>query len=165
MGMFKPDYYCETVHDIPYAKLWDDGVRGLVFDLDNTLAPYEDNHPPAKIVALVKRLHGMGFVICLLSNNTNARLDKFSGPLGVFGFANALKPFSRGVRKAMKKLGTKNNNTAIVGDQLLADIWAGKNAKVTTILVKPLTKRDFVGVKYRRKIEKWLLERYYGNES
>ena len=165
MGMFKPDFYYDTVHDIPYGKLWDDGIRGLVFDLDNTLAPYEDNHPPAKIVALIKRLKGMGFAVCLLSNNNNKRVEKFSEPLGVHGIANAVKPLGRGVRKAMKALGTASAQTAIIGDQLLADVWAGKNAKVVTILIKPLTTRDFVGVKYRRMVEKWLLKRYYGDQG
>ena len=162
MGMLKPDYYYDTVYDIPYGELWQNNIRGLIFDIDNTIAPYAENYPTAKVVALVKRLQGMGFNVTLLTNNTNRRLDCFTKPLGLFGTANALKPLARGVRKAMRHMKTTRNQTAIIGDQLLSDIWAGKNARVTTILVKPLSDKDFAFVRIKRRIEGRLLRRYYG---
>jgi len=162
MGMLKPDYYYDTVYDIPYGELWQNNIRGLIFDIDNTIAPYAENYPTAKVVALVKRLQGMGFNVTLLTNNTNRRLDCFTKPLGLFGTANALKPLARGVRKAMRHMKTTRNQTAIIGDQLLSDIWAGKNARITTILVKPLSDKDFAFVRIKRRIEGRLLRRYYG---
>ena len=161
MGIFKPDYYCDTVYQIPYDELWKKKIRGLVFDLDNTLAPYEVKHPSAKTVAFIKRLQRMGFSVCILTNNNNARLERFSKPLGLDGVANALKPFTRGLRSAMKQMGTNPRHTAIIGDQLLSDIWAGKSAKTMTVLVKPITNKDLFLVRYRRMIETWLLKRYY----
>jgi len=162
MGNFKPDYYLDSIFEIPYGKLWENNIRGLIFDIDNTIAPYEEHHPNAKVVALVKRLKGMGFSICLLTNNTNKRLNCFTKPLDVPGIANAMKPFARGVRKAMNLLRTKPRYTAIIGDQLLSDIWAGKKTRLTTILVKPLSNKDMAFVRFKRKIEDRLLRRYYG---
>ena len=164
MGMLKPDYYYNTVYDIPYDELWQNEIRGLIFDLDNTLAPYADNQPTAKTVALIKRLQRIGFKVCLLTNNTNKRLNRFNKPLGIPGFANAAKPFTRGVRKSMQEMGTKRGYTAIIGDQLLSDVWAGKNARLTTILVNPISKKDLPFVHIKRMIERWLLNRYYGDE-
>ena len=162
MARLKPDYYYDTVYDIPYDELWVSEIRNLIFDLDNTLAPYAETHPSAKIVALVKRLQRIGFKICLLTNNTNKRLERFTKPLGLPGIANAAKPLTRGVRKSMKQMGTKRSYTAIIGDQILSDIWAGKRAGVTTILVKPISNKDFFFVRFKRMIEAWLLKRYYG---
>jgi len=161
MGKFKPDYYLDTVFDIPYEELWKNKIRGLIFDIDNTIAPYEEHRPSAKITALIKRLQRMGFAICLLTNNTNKRLKCFNVPLGICGFANAIKPMARGIRKAMKQMGTKPSHTAIIGDQLLSDVWAGKNAGTTTILVKPLSAKDLAFVHIKRRIERRLLSRYY----
>ena len=163
MGMLKPNYYYNSVFDIPYDELWLGEIRGLIFDIDNTIAPYADSQPSAKVVALVKRLQRMGFKICLLTNNTNKRLERFTKPLGLPGFANATKPLPRGVRKAMAKMGTKKGYTAIIGDQILADVWAGKNAGLTTILVKPMSSKDLFFVRFKRVIEGWLLKRYYGD--
>jgi len=158
--MLNPDYYYESVFLIPYSDLWQQKIRGLIFDLDNTLAPYHTKYPPAKIVGLVKRLQRMGFQICLLTNNTKGRLAKFES-LGVAGIANAAKPFTRGVRQAMELMGTHPPHTAIIGDQLLADVWAGKNAQITTILVKPITDKDFFTVRFKRLIERRLLRKYF----
>ena len=162
MGRLKPDYYFDTVYDIPYQELWEKGIRGLIFDIDNTIAAYADNQPPAKIAALVKRLKRMGFSLCLLTNNTNKRLGYFDKALGLNGIANALKPLSRGVRKAMRLMGTKSQQTAIIGDQILSDIWAGKKAGITTVLVKPLSKKDLAFVHVKRLIERRLLMKYFG---
>jgi len=161
MARLKPDYYLDSIYDIPYGQLWENNIRGLIFDIDNTIAAYEEERPSAKIVALIKRLKRMGFNICLLTNNTNKRLKLFSEPLELHGIANALKPFARGVRKAMKHMKTKPKLTAIIGDQILSDIYAGKSAGVTTILVKPLSDKDLALVHFRRKYEKRLLKRYY----
>ena len=165
MGWLKPNYYYDTVFDIPYDELWLGEIRGLIFDLDNTLAPYADNQPSAKVVALIKRLQRMGFKICLLTNNTNRRLELFTKPLGLPGVANAAKPLARGVRKAMRQTGMHRGSTAIIGDQILADVWAGKNARLMTILVKPVSNKDLFLVRFRRMIEVWLLKRYYGETT
>ena len=159
--MLAPDYYYESVFLIPYEDLWQQKMRGLIFDIDNTLVGYEHKLAPAKIVALFNRLQRMGFRVCLLTNNTNGRLTRFNETLGVDGFANALKPLSRGVRSAMEKMGTQPEHTVIIGDQLLTDIWAGRNACITTILVKPITEKDFITVRLKRAIERALLRRYF----
>jgi HAD superfamily phosphatase (TIGR01668 family) len=141
--MIYPDYYYESVFLIPYDTLWQQNIRGLIYDLDNTLVPYDKTHPPAKIVALVRRLERMGFRLSLVTNNTKGRLETFNKTLGLDGVSLAAKPLTRGIKSAMEKMGTTPERTAIIGDQLLSDIWGGKNAKITTILVKPLTERDF----------------------
>jgi len=159
--MLAPDYYYESVFQIPYDELFKKNIRGLIFDIDNTLTRFDEKHPPAKIVALLKKLERMGFRICLCTNNTNKRLLSFSENLNYPGIANAIKPLARGLRYAMKTMGTSPTNTAIIGDQLLSDIWAGKNAKITTILVKPITDKDFFFVKIKRVVERFMLKKFF----
>jgi len=156
-----PDYYYDSVFQIPYQALWQKKIRGLIFDIDNTLTPFDKDLPPTKIVALIKRLERLGFQICLLTNNTNGRLNRFNVNLKLDGYANAAKPLARGIRQCMKKMGTQPAHTAIIGDQLLSDVWAGKNAGITTVLVKPMTDRDFWFVHIKRRIERFLLRGYF----
>ncbi len=153
-----PDYYYETVYAIPYADLYKKNIRGIIFDLDNTLIPYSETRPSAKVTSLIGRLRRMGFSVSLLTNNTKKRADKFNEKLKLFSVHGGLKPFTGGVRRAMKAMGTKPEETVIIGDQLLADVWAGKNAKITTILVKPVGK-DVITVKWKRGIERWMLRK------
>jgi len=158
--MLAPDYYFDSIYDIPYQKLYNENFRGLVFDIDNTLTAYDEALPPAKSVALIKRLQHMGFQVFLLTNNTNERLRGFNVSLQLPGIGFALKPLARGLRKAMKSMGTTPSSTVMIGDQLLSDVWAGKNARVTTILVKPITEKDFTFVRVKRVLERRLLRRY-----
>jgi len=159
--MLRPDYYYDSVFQIPYDELLEKNIRGLIFDLDNTLAAFDEKLPPPKIAALMKRLEKMGFQVCLLTNNTTNRLNGFNEEMQLKGLANGLKPFTRGVHRAMKLMGTDKSQTVIVGDQLLSDVWAGKNAGIGTILVKPITERDFFFVKMKRVIERFILRNYF----
>ncbi|MCL2224325.1 MAG: HAD-IIIA family hydrolase [Defluviitaleaceae bacterium] len=159
--MIAPDYYYESVFQIPYDELWKKNIRGLIFDIDNTLTRFDEMQPSAKIVALLSKLERMGFRICLCTNNTNKRLGRFNENLSYPGIANAIKPLTRGLKYAMQTMGTKPANTVIIGDQLLSDIWAGKNAKITTILVKPISDKDFILVKMKRVVERFILRKYF----
>ena len=161
--MLEPDYYFESVYEIPFGKLWEKGIRGFIFDIDNTLTAYDEKGPSTEATELLLRLHDMGFRLCLLTNNTKRRLASFNQDLGLPGFANALKPFTFGIKKAINDMELNSSQIAIIGDQLLTDIWAGKNAGLTTILVKPITQRDFVFVKFKRIIEKRMLKKFFAN--
>ena len=159
--MLTPDYYYDSVYEIPYNELWKKKIRGLIFDLDNTLTPFHEKLPPAKIVALMRHLEKVGFQVCLLTNNTTGRLNRFNEGMKLKGIANGLKPFTRGIKQAMKLMGTNRSQTVIIGDQLLSDVWAGKNAGICTIMVKPITEKDFFFVRIKRVIERFMLRKYF----
>jgi len=158
-----PDFYYETVFLVPYEELWKKNIRGIIFDIDNTLTRFDEKQPSAKTAALLQRLESMGFRLCLVTNNTNKRLGHFSENLTLPGIANAIKPLTRGIRYAMETMGTKPANTAIIGDQVLSDIWAGKNAQITTILVRPVSEKDFLLVRLKRLAERWILRKYFAD--
>lgn len=155
-----PDYYVDSVLDVAYETLWQKNIRGLIYDIDNTLAHFDKPYTSTKVVEMLEKLKKMGFKICLCTNNTNNRLKLFDH-LQLDGVAYALKPLTRGVRQCMLKMNTNAKQTAIIGDQLFADVWAGKNAGITTVLVKPLTEKDFFFVKFKRVFERWMLQRYF----
>ena len=43
--LFRPKEYVNSIFDIDYNELWDKGIRGLLFDIDNTLATYDSPAP------------------------------------------------------------------------------------------------------------------------
>ena len=158
--MLYPDYYYESIFIIPYQELLDKSIRGLIFDVDNTLVPFDTTRPPAKIKTLLHRLQRMGFTVCLLSNNTKKRVGVFNEDLQVTAIHSAMKPLSRGINRAIKQMGTRREETVIIGDQLFSDVWGGKNAKITTIMVKPISKKDFRSVKIKRIFERMVMKHY-----
>ena len=163
--MLTPDYYYDSVHEIPYEEFWKEGLRGLIFDIDNTLTAFDQKLPSEEIVDLINRLQRMGYKLCLVTNNTNRRLTSFNEHMQLPGIANALKPLTRGLCQAMEKMSTQPYQTAIIGDQLLSDIWGGRNARITTIMVRPLTERDFLFVRAKRLIERLMLRKFFAERG
>ena len=38
-SLFKPDRRASSVYEIDFDREYEDGIRGLIFDIDNTLVP------------------------------------------------------------------------------------------------------------------------------
>ena len=98
-------------------KLYEEGYRGVVFDIDNTLVPHG---APAddRAKKLFKRLEDIGFSSCLISNNKEARVKMFNRDIGTDYICNAHKPSTKNYIRAMEIMGTDRTNTIFVGDQL-----------------------------------------------
>ena len=158
--MLKPDYYFESVFHIPYDRLYELGIRALIYDIDNTLASYDDKLAPEQIRLLVKDLKEMGFKVGLLSNNNARRVDMFNEPMGLPSSSMSGKPFTIALMRLMGEMAVQGQECAIVGDQILADVWCGKRAGITTVLVKPLTDKEVITVRLKRIVERPLLKKY-----
>jgi len=157
---FFPKQFHNDVFEIDYAALWASGKRGLIFDVDNTLEPYNTEHPSERIVELINSLADMGFEICLLSNNGEARVELFNETLNVYTVHKAKKPGDKGLRMAFRQMGTFDDETVFIGDQIFTDIWCGNRFNVYTILVKPISKKEEWFVRLKRIPEKLVLRAY-----
>ena len=155
-----PKEAAASVYDIDYDKLWQAGIRGLIFDIDNTLVTFDIPTPPAEIVDLLHGLKRKGFGICLLSNNCEERVKGFSQNLGYHHIWKAKKPGLTGISRAMEHLGLAAEQVAIVGDQIFTDCLVGNRLGIHTILTTPIAKRDEWTVKLKRLPEKFVLRAY-----
>ena len=109
--MFKaiyPDEYLDSTYEIDFEQLYDDGYRGIIFDIDNTLVPHG---APAdeRSKKLLNYLRERGFKIVLLSNNSKARVDMFNEELHLDAIPMGAKPFLKNYKKAMQIMGNKKN--------------------------------------------------------
>ena len=49
MDKFIPDIYEKSIYTINYKKLKKNGIKCLLFDLNNTIAGYDTNYPTEKL--------------------------------------------------------------------------------------------------------------------
>ena len=119
---FFPDRYVASTYVIDFEKLYEQGFRGLIFDIDNTLVPHG---APAdeRAVRLFQRLKEIGFRCCLISNNQEPRVKMFNERIQVDYVYNAHKPSTKNYYRAMEIMGTDAANTVFIGDQLFTDVW------------------------------------------
>lgn len=156
---FYPDERIASSYVIPYEQLFEEGWRGLIYDIDNTLVPH---NAPAddRAVKLFERLRSIGFKTCLLSNNRDARVRPFARLLRTQYICMAWKPAKRGYYKAMESMGTTLANTIFIGDQLFTDVWGAKRIGMRNILVNPINPKEEFQIVLKRRLEKIVLDRY-----
>jgi len=158
---FFPDIYVKSVYELPLEELKARGIKGLVFDIDNTVAPFDIAEPDDDLIELFQYLKKQGFRLCIFSNNNKKRVQLFSKNLKTLSVHKAGKPGVRKLKLALKKLKLSPKNTAIVGDQIFTDIWCGHKAGLTCILTAPVCNRDQLVTKVKRGIEKKVLKVYF----
>jgi len=133
-----PHYRVERVELLTAERLGQLGLRALLVDVDCTLKRYRSEEIPADVAGWVRGLVQGGIGFCLASNGGGRRIRRLAEGLGVPCLAKALKPFPFRLRRAVRRMGFPAEQTAMVGDQLFADVMAGRLAGLRTILVTPI---------------------------
>lgn len=156
---FYPDAICESTYAIDFEKLYEEGIRGILFDIDNTLVEHGAD-ADARSIALFQRLKEIGFETCLLSNNKEPRVLRFNQQIQTHYIYNAHKPGKKNYKRAMEKMGTELSNTIFVGDQLFTDVYGAKRIGMRNILVRPIAKHEEIQIVLKRYLENIVLKQY-----
>ena len=139
MALFRAGFLADDIYQITGEKLARRGIRLLLADLDNTLAPYGVPLPDLRLRVWRDGLAQNGVALLILSNNRHETRPRiFAQGLGVPYIGHAGKPKLHSFLAAMDQMGVGPEETAIVGDQVFTDVLGGNRAGVTTILVKPI---------------------------
>ncbi len=156
---FYPKEWLESAYVIPWEDWQARGIRGVIFDIDNTLVPH--GKPADKRAwALFSRLKGLGMRTCLLSNNKESRVASFAAQVDSPYIYKAGKPATGNYRKAMEWMGTDAASTIFVGDQLFTDVYGANRAGIYGILVKPIHPREEIQIVLKRYLEAIVLYFY-----
>lgn len=158
---FSPDEYVDTYRDVTPAFLEQRHIRFLLLDIDNTLAPYEQAEPDEENLAWFAAMHAAGIKLAFVSNNARERVSLFNEKIGIPMFPKAKKPLRRSMRAAMQAIGAVANETAIMGDQLFTDTWAGRRVGIRTIALPPIKDKLDFGTRFKRWLERPILRSYY----
>lgn len=160
--LFYPNEYYKTFSDIDIDHLKRIGIKGIIVDIDNTLIPWSNKVPDENTYLWINKLRSEGFKVCLISNNTKSRVQEFNKDLNCPVVWSAKKPLKTAYIKASKYLDCPVKNIAVVGDQIFTDVFGGNRMGMYTILVDPLSEKEFFWTKLIRKIEKKLRDKLRG---
>lgn len=156
----QPDYFENCVEEIDLVTWWNQGLRGLILDVDDTLTLHNSALIADPVVAWLKTAQNHGFKCAIVSNNKSpAHIEKLARVLGMPAIAQAGKPRSNGFLWALRQLDLPADQVVAIGDRVLTDVLGGASCGLQTCLVNPVT-RDLTRAKrvlYR--FEKWLSRR------
>ena len=156
---FFPDAYMDSTYVIDFEKLYKEGIRGVIFDIDSTLVPHG---APAdeRAIRLFARLRSIGLDYCLISNNQLPRVKPFADAVQAKFVEDAHKPSRKNYLKAMKLMHVDLDSCIFVGDQIFTDVYGAKRCGMRTILVKPLHPKEEIQIVLKRYLEKIVLYFY-----
>lgn len=157
-SFFRPDVVAQNIFDITPEWFVEHKIEFVFTDLDNTLCGWAEKELSVASKTWIESLLATGIKVAIISNNLGAKLRCISCQIDVPVVTSRKKKPFRGIfRKAMKILGCTNpRSCAMIGDISVTDIWAPNRLGMLTILVIPLTGRDFIGTKLFR----WFAKRY-----
>ena len=165
----RPHQSYEHISKIDFPSLGERG-RYLLIDVDNTLAAKGSAEIAREVRELLAELRKDGHIlgICLVSNVVfrNKRRERRVQAIAELldakwhcAFIPHCKPKPHPYIEGMRLLGSKPENTVMIGDQLLTDVRGANRLGLHTIWVKPFSREPFY-TGYKRRIEKWLIKRW-----
>jgi HAD superfamily phosphatase (TIGR01668 family) len=157
MSIFKPKVYYKSIFDINYEYLKKKNIKVIIFDLDNTIITVDEDYPSDKVVELFKKLNN-DFKIFIASNNKKERVRRIGKYMNVHAFYSVVKPTKKIRKLLLKKYDVKMSEVAIIGDQVVTDIFMGNRLKMYTVLVDPLGEKDLKITYFNRWLEKRIIK-------
>ena len=134
-----PDLIVRDIYELTPERLNVLGIKLLLLDLDNTLAPYSSvMQPGVRLRNWIDALRHVGIEPFILSNSRGVRAEAFSKALSVGFLALARKPGTRSLCRVLAQKGVAPEHAALVGDQIYTDVLCAKRAGVLAVAVEPL---------------------------
>ena len=156
---FVPDIYTKSIYTVDYKSLKRNKVKCLIFDLNNTIAPLTLKKPNKKLIDLFDELKDMKFKIYIVSNSSKKRVEPFKNVLGVDSSYFSMKPFLKKYKKIYNINKYKDNQIAVIGDELITDIWSANRMNFISIFVNPIGTKEYVSTKIGRYFESLIINK------
>lgn len=160
--MFKiltPDQHLNSIFEVDLNHLQSLGIKGIITDLDNTLVPWNDRNITPRLAEWFATLRSRGFKLFIISNNSRDSGGQLALELDIPAIFYAVKPRKIAFRKALENMQLSPQEVAVIGDQIFTDILGGNRFGLHTILVTPISEKEFIWTKLMRMLERLIAGR------
>ena len=155
-----PNHHFKNVTEINMNFLEGNRLKGIILDMDNTLIDFNRNLLDG-VKQWCQDLKKNNIKLYIVSNsNKRDKLEQVSNALEIPYASFSMKPFKKGFKKAMEEMNLKNENIAVVGDQIFTDILGANRCKMFSILVDPIAEKDIILTRIKRPIERYIMKQY-----
>lgn len=156
-----PERIFGKIGEITPEVIRGENIRGLVLDIDNTMAPKHAPLPDKELLDWILSLKKADVRLFIISNNWYDRVSRFASALDVPFIHFGLKPFPFSFIRAVRLLKLKKEEVAAVGDQIFTDVCGAHIAGIRAWLVMPIDRDESFSFAVRRRMEKPVINKYY----
>lgn len=122
-----PTKYVDNISDITSEELIENGIKGVILDLDNTIIDKKGIEVP-DFEKWKDKILKNGIKIVIVTNNfLKKRIEKVTNKYNLEYILFARKPNIKALVKAKEMMEIKNSeNIAVIGDQVFTDVLRRK---------------------------------------
>lgn len=139
-----PDVMKDNIYQLTPRMFTNRGIRFIILDVDNTIAPYTVHVASPRLAAWVEEMKSAGLELFILSNNRGERPAVFAEALGLAYIKKARKPFVKKAKELLTERGYTPAETALIGDQVYTDVLCAKRLGAWAVLVRPILLSNFL---------------------
>jgi hypothetical protein len=147
----EPWMRCSSAREIPFESLASQGVRAILFDLENTLippgGPFSDEGR-----AVIERARAAGLAVGVVSNASASWVPRELRREGIPFIAPAGKPAREAFVDACALLGIQARDAVYAGDQVITDVLGAQRAGLRAILLEPTFTKEALSSRFQRAI-------------
>jgi HAD superfamily phosphatase (TIGR01668 family) len=159
---FLPAHAAASLIAVDLDKLWFEGKRLILLDVDHTIVKWREETFPPGIEDWIRTAKEKGFDMCILSNTRNPeRLARLAGKLGIETVRDKFKPSPAMFRLAMIKFKREPEESIMIGDQIFTDILGANRCGIEAIWIQKMEGNEFAGTKVSRFFERLLQSTLY----
>ena len=113
----------EILANIDLRRLREQGISGIILDLDNTVVSEDDRYLSPYAEDWIAEAKEMGLQFFILSNGKRRyRVDYWSARLAIPALSPAKKPFPKAFRRALKTMQLSPQQVVVIGDSRHTDV-------------------------------------------
>lgn len=159
--MLKPDAYFTMITDITPNFLMKNDIKALILDVDNTIIFLDKKSFIGGIEDWISEIKKCNIKICIASNSIRKNVvENVALKLDIPYVFFSIKPFKKGLKKAIKIVNENPKNICEIGDQYFTDVIGAKKLNMFSILTKPLQEEKNFFVRIKRLFEKIIIKKY-----
>ena len=122
-----PTKYFDNISEITPEQLIGNGIEGIILDLDNTIIDKKGIEVPNFDIWKDKILESGIKIVVVTNNFLKKRIEKITNKYNLEYILFARKPNTKALVKAKEIMGIeKNENVAVIGDQVFTDVLRRK---------------------------------------
>ena len=139
MRLFRPNETVPSIFAIDFPRLYEQGKRAVIFDLDKTLGGRRPTYLEPRVIDFLKQLTDMGFRVGILTNRRRAGHDSVIEHLSKqYPLQHtARKPSKNGFLTLLSTMDVSPHQAVVVGDRRLTDIFGANRLAIHSIRVWP----------------------------
>ncbi len=157
LKLLAPDQHLNNIFELDADYLRALGIEGIITDMDNTLVPWNDRNLSPRLGEWFAMLRKRGFKLFIISNNSKDSGGQLAAELDIPAIFYAVKPGKRAFRLALESMQLSAGQVAVIGDQVFTDVLGGNRLGLHTILVTPISEKEFIWTRLMRMLERMVL--------